>query len=218
MASLRAALAVLLAVSPLTAARAQIQAPISSQAAPKEFPELRPYEACSFPDGLTVADVQPMPADIHDRPAKTKQGEKTIPLLAGRRISFAYPGAATYASVKVELLPPDNYALNKRYLLEDFDDIVASDKGVVKSTRQPRLSAFNVVGLDRKEVTGTTLGIYMLMDDNTHVVSTIYLLNPKQSNFKTIADYARQRDTFLYNYTRCIRNNQSGMLFGGSAR
>lgn len=211
MASLRAALAVLLAVSSFAA--------VAHAQAPKEFPELRPYEACSFPDGLTVADVQPMPADIHDRPAKTKQGEKTIPLLAGRRISFAYPGAATYASVKVELLPPDNYAVNKRYLLEDFDDIVASDKGVARNTnRAPRLSAFNVVGLDRKEVTGTTLGIYMLMDDTTHVVTTVYLLNPKQSNFKTVEDYARQRDTFLYNYTRCIRNNQNGMLFGGSAR
>lgn len=210
MASLRAALALLLAVSPL-AAVAQAQAP-------KEFPELKAYESCSFPDGLAVADIQPMPADIHDRPAKTKQGDKTVPLLAGRRISFAYPGAATYASVKVELLPPDNYAVNKRYLQEDFDDIVASDKGVVKSTRQPRLSAFSITGLDRKEITGTTLGIYMLMDDATHVVTTVYLLNPKQSNFKTTADYARQRDTFLYNYTRCIRNNQNGMLFGGSAR
>jgi len=210
MASLRPVLAVLLAVSSVAA--------VAYAQAPKEFPELKPYESCAFPDGLTVADIQPMPADIHDRPAKTKQGEKTIPLLAGRRISFAYPGAATYASVKVELLPPDNYALNKRYLLEDFDDIVASDKSVVKSTRQPRLSAFNVVGLDRKEINGTTLGIYMLTDDTTHVVTTVYLLNPKQSNFKTIADYARQRDTFLYNYTRCIRNNQSGMLFGSSAR
>lgn len=210
MASLRPVLAALLAVSPLAA--------VAHAQAPKEFPELRAYESCSFPDGLAVGDIQPMPADIHDRPAKTRQGEKTIPLLAGRRISFAYPGAATYASVKVELLPPDNYALNKRYLLEDFDDIVASDKSVAKSMRQPRLSAFSVTGLDRKEITGTTLGIYMLMDDTTHVVTTVYLLNPKQSNFKTTADYARQRDTFLYNYTRCIRNNQSGILFGGSAR
>jgi len=211
MASLRPVLAVLLALS-------SIAAVAHTQESPKEFPELRPYESCSFPNGLTVGDIQPMPADIHDRPAKTKQGDKTIPLLAGRRINFAYPGAPTYASAKVELLPPDNYALNKRYLLEDFDDIVASDKGVVKSTRQPRLSAFSITGLDRKELTGTTLGIYMLMDDTTHVVTTIYLLNPKQSSFKSTEDYARQRDTFLYNYTRCIRNNQNGMLFGGSAR
>ncbi|MEK6397710.1 MAG: hypothetical protein V4734_06470 [Terriglobus sp.] len=213
MASLRPVLALLLAVSPV-AALAQATAPAQ---APKEYPELRPYESCSFPDGLAVSDIQPMPADIHDRPAKTKQGEKQIHLLAGRRISFAYTGAPTYASVKVELLPPANYALNKRYLLEDFDDIVASDKGVAKSTRQPRLSAFSITGLDRKEITGTTLGIYMLTDDITHIVTTVYLLNPKGS-IKSIADYARQRDTFLYNYTRCIRNNQNGQLFGGSAR
>lgn len=203
MASLRTVLAVLIAFSPLVAA------------AQKESPELRAYESCAFPDGLAVTDVQPMPPDVQSRPAKTKQGEKNIPLLAGRRITFSYPGAEPFASVKVEELPPDNYAVNKRYLLEDFDDIVASDKGVAKNTTRPaRLSAFSVTGLDRKEVSGNTLGIYMLMDDTTHVVSTIYLLNPKQSHFKTIEDYARQRDTFLYNYTRCIRNNQNGVLFG----
>ncbi|MEZ2345589.1 hypothetical protein [Terriglobus sp. RCC_193] len=203
MASLRTALAVLIAFSPLAAV------------AQKESPELRAYESCAFPDGLTVTDVQPMPPDVRDRPAKTKQGEKSIPLLGGRRITFSYPGAEPFASVKVELLAPDNYAVNKRYLLEDFDDIVASDKGVAKNTTRPaRLSAFSVTGLDRKEVSGNTLGIYMLMDDPTHVVSTIYLLNPKQSHYKTVEDYARQRDTFLYNYTRCIRNNQNGVLFG----
>ncbi|WP_047488702.1 hypothetical protein [Terriglobus sp. TAA 43] len=205
MASLRTVLAVLIAFSPVVAA------------AQKENPALRPYESCSFPDGLSVTDVQPMPPDVRDRPAKTKQGEKSVPLLAGRRITFAYPGADPYVSVKVELLPPDNYALNKRYLLEDFDDIVASDKGVAKNTTRPaRISAFNVTGLDRKAIAGNTLGIYMLMDDATHVVSTIYLLNPKQSHIKTIEDYTRQRDTFLYNYTRCIRNNQNGVLFGVS--
>lgn len=203
MASLRTVLAVVIAFSPLAAV------------AQKESPELRAYESCSFPSGLAVTDIQPMPPDVKGRPAKTKQGEKTVPLLAGRRITFSYPGAEPFASVKVELLPPDNYAVNKRYLLEDFDDIVASDKGVAKNTTRPaRLSAFSVTGLDRKEVSGNTLGIYMLMDDTTHVVSTIYLLNPKQSHFKTIEDYARQRDTFLYNYTRCIRNNQNGVLFG----
>jgi hypothetical protein len=205
MASLRTVLALVIAFSPLAAV------------AQKESPEMRPYESCAFPDGLAVTDVQPMPPDVKDRPAKTKQGEKSVPLLAGRRITFSYPGADPFASVKVELLPPDNYAVNKRYLLEDFDDIVASDKGVAKNTTRPaRLSAFSVTGLDRKTVSGNTLGIYMLMDDTTHVVSTIYLLNPKQSHFKTIEDYARQRDTFLYNYTRCIRNSQNGVLFGGT--
>ncbi len=183
--------------------------------AQKLYPELKPYESCAFPDGLTVTDVQPMPPDVQDRPVQTKQGAKTVPLLAGRRITFAYPGGEPFASVKVELLPPDNFAANRRLLLEDFDDIVASDKGVAKNTtRPPRLSAFAVTGLDRTTVTGTTLGIYLLIDDTTHVVTTAYLLNPKQSNFKTVADYARQRDTFLYNYTRCIRNNQNGVLFG----
>ena len=76
------------------------------------------------------------------------------------------------------------------------------------------MSGFGAVGLDRIAVTGTTLGIYLLLDDRTHIATTVYLLNPPQSKFKVTADYARARDTFLYNYTRCVRNNQIGKAFG----
>lgn len=186
-------------------------------------PELKVYESCQFPDGLTVAEVQPMPADVHERPVqvRTAQGEvtKQVPLLAGRRITFAYPGADPYASVKLELLPAENYAANRTLLLQDFDDIIASDKGVAKNTtKPPKISGFSVVGLDRKTITGNTLGIYLLLDDAAHVAETVYLLNPKTGGPKTGAEYGQKRDTFLYNYTRCVRNNQNGVLFGGNSQ
>jgi|GEM_PF-1448057 len=209
------ALAAVAASLPLAAAAQQISPQQKAPQAPQQFNQLKAYESCSFPDGLAITDIQRMPEEIHDRPVQTKSGQKTVPLLAGRRITFAYPGAEPFASVKLELLPPENYTVNKALLLQDFDDIVASDKSVAKNTtRPPRLSAFSMVGLDRKELAGNTLGIYMLMDDTTHTVATVYLLNPKQSHFKTIQDYSSHRDAFLYNYTRCIRNNQSGILFG----
>jgi hypothetical protein len=189
--------------------------PLPSANAPASDAAMKPYESCGFPDGLQISDIQPMPADVRERPVQSHGVSKVVPVLTGRRITFAYPGAQPFASVKVEQLPAENYTANRKLLLDDFDDIIASDKMVSKNnTHGATMSGFPVVGLDRIVVSGTTLGIYMLLDDHTHVASTVYLLNPPQSKFKGPADYARARDTFLYNYTRCVRNNQNGMLFG----
>lgn len=178
---------------------------------------MKPYESCGFPDGLQIADIQSMPSDVRARPVQSHGVSKSVPLVAGRRITLSYPGAEPFASVKVEQMPAEGYAANRKLLLDDFDDIIASDKMVARNTTHgTTMSGFAAVGLDRLVVSGTTLGIYMLLDDRTHVAATVYLLNPPQSKFKVLADYARARDTFLYNYTRCIRNNQNGQLFGRS--
>ena len=156
-----------------------------------------------------------MPDDVRDRPVQSGGVTRQVPLLAGRRVTFAYPGAKPYASAKVELLPTEGWGANRRLLLDDFDDIAKSDKTVARNkTRQPTISGFSVVGLDRIAVAGNTLGIYLLLDDKTHIATTLYLLNPPESKFKAVADYARSRDTFLYNYTKCVRNNQTGNIFG----
>lgn len=180
-----------------------------------EYKQLKPYQSCSFPDGLQVSDVSAMPSAVKDRPVQMHGTTATVPLLAGQRILFAYPGADPYASVKVELLPEAGFAANRKLLLEDFDDILASDKHVAKNTtRKSPMSGFAVTGLDRDALDKNTLGIYLLIDDHTRIVTTIYLLNPEKNKIKSLADYARMRDTFLYNYTRCIRNNESGAAFG----
>ena len=180
-------------------------------------PGLRVYESCSFPDGLKVTDVQAMPGDVKDRPVQVHGTTQQVPLLAGRRITFGYPGGEPAVSVKLEQLPAENYPANRALLLQDFDDIIASDKGVARNTTRPtKISGFSVVGLDRKTITGNTLGIYMLLDDAAHVAATVYLLNPKTGGPKTGEEYGQKRDTFLYNYTRCVRNNQNGVLFGGA--
>lgn len=186
-------------------------------AVPRIYPELKPYESCSFPDGLQITDVTAMPGDVRDRPVQSHGVTRQVPLLAGRRITFAYPGAKPYASAKVELLPTQSWLANRKLLLDDFDDIANSDKTVARNkTRQPTISSFSIVGLDRMALLGNTLGIYMLLDDKTHVATTLYFLNPPESRFKGVADYTHSRDTFLYNYTHCIRSNQSGAMFGGA--
>ncbi len=191
----------------------------ASMAFAQQSPRIKPYETCSFPDGLQVVEDSPMPPDVHERPVQSHGKTGSVPLLAGRRIVFGYPGSGPYANVKVELLPSANFAADRKLLLDDFDDMVASDKTVARNLkRKPTQSGLFVTGLDRKELQGNTLGIYLLIDDATHVVATVYLLNddPSKRPFKSLDEYARMRDTFIYNYTRCIRNNETGQTFGAS--
>jgi hypothetical protein len=186
-----------------------------AQSPSEDQKEMKAYESCSFPDGLQVAEVSSMPSAVKDRPVQSHGKAGTVPLLAGRRVLFVYPDSDPYASVKVELLPDAGFAANRKLLLDDFDDIVASDKHVAKNTaRKSPMSGFGVVGLDRDELKGSTLGIYLLIDDHTHVVATVYLLNPQKVKIKSLEEYAHLRDTFLYNYTRCVRNNEIGKAFG----
>jgi hypothetical protein len=188
---------------------------LAAQSPNEDQKEMKAYESCSFPDGLQVGEISSMPSAVKDRPVQSHGKAGTVPLLAGRRVVFAYPGGDPYASVKVELLPDAGFVANKKLLLDDFDDIVASDKHVAKNTaRKSPLSGFGIVGLDRDELKTSTLGIYLLIDDHTHVATTVYLLNPEKGKIKSLEDYARMRDTFLYNYTRCIRNNEAGKMFG----
>jgi hypothetical protein len=204
-------------VKPLTLPSTSLGLPAAPAQAPKLYPELKPYQTCDFPDGLQVVDVSAMPDDVKERPVKSHGKDGAVPLLAGRRVQFAYPGADTYASVKVELLPEANFLANRKLLTDDFDDIVASDKGVVRNTtRKSPFNGFSINGMDRTSLQGTTLGIYLLIDDHSRIATTIYLLNPKKGAIKTAEDYARMRDTFLFNYTKCIRANQNGVLFGSS--
>lgn len=119
---------------------------------------------------------------------------------------FAYPGEDFYANMKVEVLPADNYANSKTELVDNFEYVLASDSNQRNYKIKPRLDGFDIQGLDRTKREGGVLGLYLLFDDATHTVATIYFLNrepPKR--FKTMEAYSDLRDHFLNAYFPCVR-------------
>ena len=119
---------------------------------------------------------------------------------------FAYPDEDFYANVKVEILPKDGYAESKQALIGDFDHTLASGNNPRNYSLKPSLHEFDIRGLDRVKREGGVLGIYLLFDDSTRTVVTIYFLNQEPpKRFKTIEEYAGIRDRFLDGYTTCIR-------------
>jgi len=174
--------------------------------------DIRPYTACRFDDGLEVSDLAPLAPGITSRTVKTLRGLRQIEMTAGERVMFSYPNTDFYANVKVEQLPEKNYKQEKQDLIDQFDFLLSSGGDQERNyVLKSKLNGFEIYGFDRTKLEGGVLGIYLFFDDDTHVVTTIYLLNqePGQRKFQTIEEYRKLRDRFLANYTSCIRRNQS---------
>jgi hypothetical protein len=165
-----------------------------------------PYTTCSLPDGPSVVETAPLAPGVTTRNVQTIKGPLPVRMLDGRRVMFAYPGEDFYANVKVEILPADTWSDARNTLSENFDYLLASGDDVRNYSLRPDLNGFSIAGQDRTKREGGVLGFYLLSDNTTHTVITIYFLN-QEPPFKTMQEYAVLRDRFLNGYTACIRKN-----------
>jgi hypothetical protein len=165
------------------------------------------YTGCRFNDGLSVVETSPLAPGIHERTVPTSKGPKQVGLVEGRRVMFAYPGKDFYANVKVEILPEKDYAETRQTLVDNFDYMLATSKDSTRNYElKPKLNGLDVRGLDKDKLEGGVLGIYVLLNDASRMVSTIYFLNqePKDRSFQTIEEYRVARDRFLSTYVACV--------------
>jgi len=181
--------------------------PISSAA--QANPSLRPYTACKFDDGLAAIETSQLPAGIQGRTVETLTGPRQVAIVRGEHITFSYPSTSFFATVKVEQLPPDTFAQGKADLISNFDHILAGGDDSARNMSfalRPLLNGFEVYGMDRKKLEGNTLGIYLLIDNRTHIVASVFFFNqePQLRKFSTLAEYANLRDHFLDAYTSCV--------------
>jgi hypothetical protein len=165
------------------------------------------YASCVFVDGLQIVQTDLLPTSVTSRPVETAAGERSVALEARMRIMFAYPDSDFFANVKAERLPAAEYPDLKKVLMSNFDFM--SHGNTVNAALHSPMNGLEVYGLDREKLEGGVLGIYLLFDDPTHTVTTIYLLNqePQSRKFNSMDEYRTLRDRFLAAYTGCIRKN-----------
>lgn len=174
---------------------------------------LHDYESCTFDDGLQIAKIDSLPRGPQQRTIDTTQGPKIIHMLDGRRIMFAYGvGGDYFANVKPEILPEDTWATEKQNLLDEIAAMVSSEHDTMPNRSLPdTMHGLEVHGLDRTELTGGTLGFYVVFDNARHIATSVYLLNqkPLTRRFQTIEQYRSLRTRFLTTYTGCIAQNRA---------
>lgn len=171
---------------------------------------LQAYTSCSFPDGLEIVSVKPL--DAGPLLVATSAGTQTIDTVAGERVMFSYPMTDYFANAKVESLAADQYPHSREILLENLGLMESQRDGPVRAEALPAgLHGFDVHGNNRTALDGDVLGMYLLFDDARHVVTTVSFLNQHawERKFQTMAEYERLRDSFLRNYTGCVRQNQA---------
>lgn len=204
------AFAVLLSAATISA---QTATPTPQKASSEESTALHEYESCSFDDGLQIVKIDSLPPGEQERTIHTMHGTKTIRMLAGRRIMFAYGlGGNSFANVKPEVLPAASWEQDKENLLDEIQAMLRADFNTRPTTSLPRtMHGIEVHGLDRTELKGGTLGFYVLFDDAHHIATSVYLLDqePLTRHFQTIEQYRDLRTRFLDRYTGCIAQNQS---------
>jgi len=174
---------------------------------------LHDYTSCTFDDGLQIVKVDSLPPGVQERSVDTKSGPKTIRMLAGRRIMFAYGiGGDFFVNVKPEILPDDTWAVEKQALLDALDTMLSSSHDTLPDTTFPRqVHGLEVRGFNRTTLHGGTLGFYLIFDDTRHIATSVYLLNqePLTRRFQTIEQYRQLSTRFLKTYTNCIAENQA---------
>jgi hypothetical protein len=195
-------------IAPAQNASSTVQSPPAAGAA-----VLRDYESCTFDDGLQIVKIDSLPAGVQQRTVDTAQGPKTIQMLDGRRIMFAYGvGGDFFANVKPEILPDNAWTTEKQSLLDELAAMIASEHDTMPNTTLPQtMHGLEVHGLDRTVLKGGTLGFYLLFDNAHHVATSVYLLNqePLTRRFQTIEQYRALRTRFLTTYSGCIAQNDS---------
>jgi hypothetical protein len=174
---------------------------------------LHDYESCSFDDGLQIVKIDSLPPGVQQRTVNTTEGPRTIRMLAGRRILFAYGvGGDSFANVKPEVLPEDTWASEKQSLLDEIAAMLTADHNTMPNTSLPHtMHGLELHGLDRTQLKGGTLGVYLLFDNAHQIATSIYLLNqePLTRRFQTIEQYRSLRTRFLTTYTGCIAQNHA---------
>ena len=188
--------------------------PLSPQP-PSTVPGFPAYESCAFPDRLAVVGRTPLNGGVTLRDAETSHGTVAVQLEAGERVLFAYPGQDLFANVRLEKLPAKDFLNQKRTLVEDFNHTLAqSPQGARNYSLPARMRGFEIYGLDRTELSGAVLGIYLFIDDLNRIATTVWFLNQDTTTrpFQTIDQYIRLRDAFLKTYTACIRTHQGVLV------
>lgn len=139
------------------------------------------------------------------RPVDTVDGKDAVQVVHGWSLHIAYDDTP-FVNFKAERLGKDNYQHDKKALISNLESAATGTQGMESNKpQQSALNGFDVYSINRKQLEGGVLSIYLLFQDSEQIVVTLYLLNtpPEDPKFKTIEEYKILREDFLKSYTAC---------------
>lgn len=176
--------------------------PLSLPAQEKD--NLKSYVNCEFGDKYQIEDsVERSQAFM--RSVATMDGKDVVEVSHGWSLHIAYDGTP-FVNFKAERLGKSNYQRDKNALISNLGYAATTSKGMESNKpQQSPLSGFDLYSINRKQLEGGVLSIYLLFQDSEQIVVTLYLLNtsPEAPKFRTMEEYHKLRDNFLNSYVAC---------------
>lgn len=176
--------------------------PLSLSAQEKD--NLKSYVDCEFGDKYEIVDgVERSHAFM--RPVSTMDGKDVVEVDHGWSLHIAYDGTP-FVNFKAERLGRSNYLRDKNALISSLESMATNTQGMeANKPKQSSLSGLDVYSINRKQLEGGVLSVYLLFQDSDQIVVTLYLLNtpPEAPKFRTMEEYHKLRDSFLNSYVAC---------------
>lgn len=173
-----------------------------------EKDNLRQYTACQFGEKTTVEEAAEMTQSFL-RPVETSGGQNSVEIDHGFSLHIAYD-STPFVNFKAERLGKPNYERDKHTLIDNLAYVAAATPEMESSqSKRSSLNGFDAYAVNRKQLAGGVLGIYLLFRDGDHTVVTLYFLNtpPQDPKFRTVEQAHALRDAFLNTYTSCVSKN-----------
>src|SRR5215213_6350517 len=163
----------------------------------KQVDVLKQYSVCTFSDGLKIKEMRRYDEDsIRSRVVETKDGVKEVTRIGSFYVLVGYPKMSPFANIRPERsrLVKDSFESDKKAVVENLKYLISTTSGM--ATEEPvktTINGFEVHQINRKELTGSTLGISVLFNDTDNTITTIYLFNAgeKKRNFQTIEEWIK---------------------------
>ncbi len=142
------------------------------------------------------------------RTVTTVEGEHTIEVFHGYSLHIAYKETpfVNFKAEKVGQSASDpKYLKNKQTLIENLKYLSSGPGSEMAQPWPSLLNGFEVYAINRKQMEGGVLSIYLLFRDPDQAAITLYMLNtpPESPQFRTLEEYRALRDRFLNTYTAC---------------
>jgi hypothetical protein len=165
---------------------------------------LQAYGECKLKD-FVVEETDYLPHSIA-RTIKTTTGEQTVVVSEGARVLITYKDRP-FLNLKVERFDKSSFHKDKSTLIDGVAQAAAGSNDMDTSALKMRLSnRIEIYGIDRKQLEGGVLSIYLMVDEKNLIVMTGYFLNdyPEERKFNTVEEYRVIRDLYIKSFTECL--------------
>lgn len=140
------------------------------------------------------------------RTVKTDNGEVEVTRIDGYRVLYNNNKNAPFVNLKVELSENKSYNQDQKNLIDNLKYLNSHSTMETKDLIELEFNGYKVYGLSRGTIeTGSTLGTFIMFPGNGVTVYFYFNnMKPEFRNFESVADYKKQRDKFMDEYTKYL--------------